>query len=84
MVVKDFPRKIETLCPWGDQLLAGLQEGSLLFFKRSVPGPAPSSDGADGDCAQAEGLAWQVRFVYGAPVTITQSAVTGCTVHKYC
>lgn len=36
VVVEQFPRKIQSLCIWGDQVLAGLQDGSLLFF-RNVP-----------------------------------------------
>lgn len=47
-VVDRFPRKIECICTWHEQVLVGLQDGSLLFFKR-VP------DAADGQ------LKWQVR-----------------------
>jgi len=75
VVVKDFPRKVETLCLWGKQLLAGLQEGSLLFFKRLTPG----SDEENGNSTQAESLAWQVRCVRAATVIITQLAVPRCT-----
>lgn len=34
-VVDSFPRKIESLCLWEGQILAALQDGSLLFFRCS-------------------------------------------------
>jgi hypothetical protein len=45
VVVEQFPRKIQSLCVWGDQVLAGLQDGSLLFF-RNISGDAGSCKGA--------------------------------------
>jgi hypothetical protein len=45
VVVEQFPRKIQSLCIWGDQVLAGLQDGSLLFF-RNVSGDTGGGKGA--------------------------------------
>lgn len=53
VVVDEFARKIDALCVWKDTLIAGLSDGSLLFFSQQ------SSDGsAAGDLSS-----WQVTRV---------------------
>eukprot|EP00879_Flechtneria_rotunda_P024756 GHRR01026263.1.p2 GENE.GHRR01026263.1~~GHRR01026263.1.p2 ORF type:complete len:170 (+),score=65.75 GHRR01026263.1:82-591(+) len=40
VVVDEFARKIEALCVWGNTLLVGLSDGSLLFFEQQSGGNA--------------------------------------------
>lgn len=70
-VVAGFGRRIESLCWWQDTVLAGLQDGSLLFFKQVDVAGAPAAGvdaaGSGGDGAAAAspgkegGKQWQVR-----------------------
>lgn len=50
-VVDNFPRTIASLCLWGEQVLVGLQDGSVLFFQRNAA------------AAVGQAGAWQVRKV---------------------
>jgi hypothetical protein len=43
VVVDEFARKIESLCVWGDTLIAGLSDGSLLFFQEQQQGSEQGS-----------------------------------------
>eukprot|EP00882_Tetradesmus_deserticola_P020833 GHRQ01022517.1.p1 GENE.GHRQ01022517.1~~GHRQ01022517.1.p1 ORF type:complete len:242 (+),score=84.23 GHRQ01022517.1:280-1005(+) len=44
VVVDDFARKIDSICVWNDTLIAGLSDGSLLFFQeQQQQGSAQSS-----------------------------------------
>lgn len=43
VVVDEFARKIDSLCVWNNTLIAGLSDGSLLFFEEQN---AESSAGA--------------------------------------
>ncbi|KIY93011.1 hypothetical protein MNEG_14951 [Monoraphidium neglectum] len=45
VVADQFARKINALCVWGRQLLAGVGDGSLLFFEEPPPRPAEEASG---------------------------------------
>ncbi len=53
-----FARKVEALCVWGDKLLAGLADGSLLFFEQQQR-PAGATGASPGGTAAA----WQVTHL---------------------
>ena len=55
VVIATLSRKIESLCVWQDHVLAGLQDGTLIFFKQ----PAAGRPGQDG---KGEEHKWQVRM----------------------
>ncbi|WIA17457.1 hypothetical protein OEZ85_014302 [Tetradesmus obliquus] len=55
VVVDEFARKIDSLCVWEDNLIAGLSDGSLLFFQEQQQGSEQGS---------SRGLSsWQVTRV---------------------
>lgn len=43
VVVDEFARKIDSLCVWEDNLIAGLSDGSLLFFQEQQQGSEQGS-----------------------------------------
>ncbi len=47
-VVQQSPRKVDSLCAWAGYVLAGLNDGSLLVYKRQ-------------ESAAEDNLKWQVR-----------------------
>jgi hypothetical protein len=49
-VVQQSPRKVDSLCAWAGYVLAGLNDGSLLVYKRQ-------------DSASEDNLKWQVRIM---------------------
>lgn len=59
VVVDQFARKINALCVWGRTLLAGLADGSLLFFEEQQRQVDRAAGAGTGAAAQAD-AAWQV------------------------
>jgi hypothetical protein len=43
VVVDEFARKIDSICVWEDNLIAGLSDGSLLFFQEQQQGSEQGS-----------------------------------------
>jgi hypothetical protein len=43
VVADEFARKIDSLCVWEDTLIAGLSDGSLLFFNEQQQGSEQGS-----------------------------------------
>jgi hypothetical protein len=72
VVADDFGKRVTALCPHGAGLIAGLEDGSLLFFEAPAPadgggGNASSGSGSGGAAAAAGGgggaAPWQVARV---------------------
>lgn len=57
VVVDDFARKIDALCIWGNTLIVGLSDGSLLFFNEQQQQAPAGGSGGGGATALST---WQV------------------------